>query len=441
MYTTRDYVVDQLRKYMAAGYILAPEKESSPLTNLGSLASISPAELMLGAALKTPGLLSGGAAALLDGVNDGIDTKLETRRNWCKNPIAQVNTAKVSVSASAGLLEQSLKRVTCTWHKGIDFCFRLSGKQPADTSLRALRLNVVETGLNGAPAKPGDIVTASAYVNTVDPSVPITEGLRWIIVFTDAAGVQLKAETQTPKIADETLVDTRISFTAAAAPAETALVTARLEQLTTTSEDAMAFEVTGILVETSNQAGVQFPNLEQITSGEAGFSGTAHESVSYIGPLAAGTSRTVALMFQPSTEAQEDVIFGGAGGSKGPYLFSAKESPNLRFYDNNVSASFALGAGGAEAGQTHLLVIVREGKLTKLYIDGVLRGEGEGDGWNYAGPLYIGANSATGNAGFGGFLLPFAVCLRALTAAEIRSLYRLISLQRNRLRVHEAGNP
>ena len=82
----RQLLVDYLTGLDGLALLYAPATDTDPLTDLsgngrdGTLAN--------GAALSDSGLVDGGAAVVLDGTNDHVDTGWETRTNHCSNPVA-----------------------------------------------------------------------------------------------------------------------------------------------------------------------------------------------------------------------------------------------------------------------------------------------------------------------------------------------------------------
>jgi hypothetical protein len=120
------------------------------------------------------------------------------------------------------------------------------------------------------------------------------------------------------------------------------------------------------------------------------------------------------------------------------YALYTGENNGLVFYvTDGVTLNFSPDAGfGLWNGEWHLVAGTYDGHIVRLYVDGVEVGDGTAatiGGINYNlgdnGRFYIGAYRGTCDYGFTGDVDEVQVFSRALTAAEVESIY------------HGAGTP
>jgi hypothetical protein len=241
----------------------------------------------------------------------GLDLNVPTVAqisNVVTNPKAQDNTTGVDSASTSGLLAGVFARVPCTWDAEADFCYQWGATQPADTTLRARQLRILPLGPTGHPAGPGDVWTCSAFIKSLNPSVG-TRGFRWVIVWSDAAGVQIGATVVSPEIDDDTFVaGDRFSYTTPPAPANTAFLHARLDQTTVTANDVMLAEATRIQVEKAPAAS---PYFDGDTLGYR-WSGLADNSVTVPTPKLTGKG----FSWQPARKLLEWVKAADGDGSR-----------------------------------------------------------------------------------------------------------------------------
>jgi hypothetical protein len=392
--TRRERFVDRAIELEAA-YLLAPETAADPLTNLGTV-PLSPGELKNGAVLSASGLVDGGAAAVLDGTNDYIDTLWKTRTNLCTNPGFEVNTAGWDGSSSTYINTTAISRVTTSPHSGSG-CLKVEATEPVPGGARFTFAGAATTDytiafwIKGASAG----ATVQCYLGEADAGT-----------FTLKA-VVLTTEWQKVEISFKSAADANLIF-----------VTRSTAKNTTWFLD-------DVLIEKGTSVGEFFPTAAQLESGEAGWSGTAHASASDIGPFARGTARTFVGFANRTDSASNDVIFGStstalfrlASGTNTPLLFP--KASNFKAWESAWPGNAQDVAFGVIADAS--------AKTAQLYIDGTDKGSGSTtDTWESAGSTMTLGGWFTGGASdpFKGSLLPFAVFTRALSAAEIKSLYR-----------------
>jgi hypothetical protein len=118
------------------------------------------------------------------------------------------------------------------------------------------------------------------------------------------------------------------------------------------------------------------------------------------------------------------------------YALYSDVNGGLVFYvADGVTLNFSPDAGlGVWDGDWHLVAGTYDGHVVRLYVDGVEVGEGTAAtiaGINYNlgsnGRFYIGAYRGTCNYGFSGNIDEVQVFSRALTAAELESIYHAVS--------------
>jgi hypothetical protein len=182
--------------------------------------------------------------------------------------------------------------------------------------------------------------------------------------------------------------------------------------------------VTAVLVEQTASLNEYFPTPAQLTSGEAGWSGTAHQSASDIGPFARGTARTFVMMAKRDTQNTADGILRTDNGTTGPRLYLAAEpNQDLAVWEADTSGdNESFTPTGITAGEPFLLALTMDeaANLAKLYVDGQLIGTAEEtDPYNAPGTLRLGE---VGGGPFDGSMLPFAVFTGVLSDAEVAYL-------------------
>lgn len=278
---------------MDFGYILAPETNTDPLTNLGSIAGIPDAVLKNGASLQTPGLIDGGASALLDGTNDYIDTGWPTRSNLCTNPYPYLAATGFSTVGSTSLMPLGLLP------PGLPISVPGGLRVESETGADGVRYTIPEK------LTAGKTYTFSAYVFQESGTSTIRAIARGPV------GTILK-DIAFPN--SETLgnwVRVFATFTA------TESITHYFDVI----QNVGTMFVTGFLIEETPGVLPYFPEPTQIASGEAAIGSTYVD----IGPFARNAARTFVGVASHVEGASYDEFLGG---SLAPPYFGLGTPPN-----------------------------------------------------------------------------------------------------------------
>lgn len=183
--------------------------------------------------------------------------------------------------------------------------------------------------------------------------------------------------------------------------------------------------IDAICTELGSTGGAYFPTSAQLSSGEAGWLGTANASQSDMGCFANGTVRTFSCWVKVLTSGMHNVIGRGVSGTEDFALRVNGASGAIDAYTNSTTVS--LSPSAAVTGPwMHLVVVADEpGDTMKLYKDGSLVS-------SVAWSAQWGAPHVENYLSFGTFAGSFmnghlsyvTVHQRALTADEILNLFR-----------------
>lgn len=392
MSTARDRWVQKAQE-LGALYVLGPTAGASTLEDLSTYAR-GVAELKNGATLSASGLVDGGAAAVLDGTDDYIDTLWATRTNLVTNPSFEIDLAGWT---SAGT-PTTRERTTSEAHDGA-----------------ASQKIVMDEANEGAVTVPSMTTTVSkTYTASSYVKAPV------------GTKVQIRLEERTAADAEVGLsigeviatggwdrVSVSRAFGATGAKA-------RIRVICTTP---VTFYFDDVLLEQSGVVSEYFPTVAQLESGLAGWSGTAHESASDIGPFARGTARTFVGFANRTESATDDSFFGGTDATS-PFLWCSAAGNTMQWQAQHGAGSPTTYVGAWPGnGLTTSFAQTFDGvtKLAGLYINGLLKEEvAHANIFSGKGRLIIGGIEP-GTAIWVGSMLPFAVFPKSLSAAEVYS--------------------
>ncbi|MCA9324712.1 hypothetical protein KDA23_01415 [Candidatus Saccharibacteria bacterium] len=202
----------------------------------------------------------------------------------------------------------------------------------------------------------------------------------------------------------------------ATAPATTAYVGVALYATNLEVDDT--FDVDGVMCEKSSEDGSFIPSLTDIASGEAAWSGTAHDSISAIGAYAQNSVRTYMGWAWRDTTANEDNLFGATAAAPFFRLFPGNQ--NWQITPDNFEFDTVATWPGVTQWVHWALVVDQTANTAIPYIDGTA---GSVDTMTYdfltdCGDLVIGGRN-TSSGRFDGRMAWFSVHTSALTAEQI----------------------
>lgn len=382
----------QANPRIAVAYNPAAGDTTAP--NLGALPGVPALTLKNGAALQTPGLVQGGASALLDGVNDYLDTGVVTRTNKCLNPwpasikyFAGNNSSAFSITEGHGIV------ATCNNAGPITFGLYYLG---AGVGKRL-------------PVKGGEEVTASALLNLNTANLSVRVRMEWY----DSTGTRLTIAEGEPGTGG------RLKLTAVA-PAQAAEVT--ITFYANGGHEGDKIEWKDFLI----GEGEFFPTPEQLESGWAGWAGTPNESESDIGPFARGTSRVFMGVADRQSEAARGVLVGRAGAASS--MLAVEGASAVKFWPNASAgpAIWATAWPGLNQRVVWTLSFDSSTSKAELWIDGVSQGvQTIASGWpQNSNIMFLGSR---GSDLWNGSMLPFLMAIapageQALSGEEIARL-------------------
>lgn len=419
----RSQFVRKCRQYGAV-YLLAPETVSSELENLGTL-SISKAELKNGATLATPGLVSGGAVAALDGTNDYIETAWRTRTNLMTNPSIEVDLTDWFHDGT-NVEYINWERSVAWTADGTASLYVKARCTVAGGRVRAWSRNGGTT--TGYLVTAGNKYAISCQVNVATlPANGPGIYVRWM----KADGVTTISDsfTRSSMATSRGVQSISAVYTA---PAEAASCHIMIGHYNQGNELALneitEYSIDTVLLEEAETVGSYFPTVAQLASGEAGWSGTAHRSSSQLGVFANGTSRTFAGIASRANSSTRDTILGSSSTT-------ARTWVQLRIGEGSQDVVFTVDGdanrvawSGAWPGNEQTvawgLTFNETTNIAELFINGVSKGTRELT-QAYAtlpGSLQLGTTgNGTGNP-LAGQMLPFAVFFKTLSRIEIEEL-------------------
>lgn len=405
---------ESVARRFGAAYLLGPEDGEGPLANRGNLSGIPTAVLKNGAALSTPGMLTGAAQADLDGENDYIDTGWETRTNYNKTPTAE-NESGWSTSGANTLsyvTEPTLSGLT----KSAKFTYQ-------DTTALALlhggNVPVPDEPIWGTVAiwVPEDF-DGEVYVSleqlvgseTLDTSNRNSTGKargEWILLDmqVDPAAEDLLGQLRIRTLAGKTPSAGKHIFVGAALITKDRITS--LDEIFPTPAQLEPFDAS------------------KPESGLAGWSGEPHESASDIGPFARGTKRAFAVWAKNDDpeRAFAQTLFGSTVSRPICYIISGK----VWFYTDTANVSWEIGT----ITDPTLFVLLHDpaAETAELYVDGESLGVKAlaGDYPSPGGTLIIGHWGSSSDY-WPGALLPFSTTLGTLTEAQVKELSEATAL-------------
>lgn len=167
------------------------------------------------------------------------------RTNLVHNPRAAAGGA-AGVSSGVGVTDVAHTQVPCSWHPGIDRCYRVVGRSAAGSGVRSL----VFTPETAAAVVARRKYTVSAFVKITGAwtSVVGTEGIRWYVVWHDASSAIVGTELGPSILPPHPVDDTRLATTFRA-PAGAVRGTFQLRQDTAAAGEELSYELTGLLLE------------------------------------------------------------------------------------------------------------------------------------------------------------------------------------------------
>lgn len=300
--THRERLLQEASKLPQIAYLLAPEKTSDPLTNLGSLGSQIPdGELKGDAHLVYPGLVRGGASVSLDGSGDYVDSGWGTRTNLHRNPNREAGIGGFFTNPGAPVSELSADESNP--HSG-------TTALKVETTGEAVNEGF-SYGFNAGRYVPGfaagDPVTYSEWISAPEGA------LLTISVRVYGENGEFISVVNTTNFTGTGTYE-RVSVSIEALPAATFEI--RCFVLTRSTAQAITFWADDGLIEKATTEGDFFPTPTQLESGLAGWAGEPNESESDIGPFARGTSRVFLVAVESPLE-NEEVIFGASALSEG----------------------------------------------------------------------------------------------------------------------------
>lgn len=157
--------------------------------------------------------------------------------------------------------------------------------------------------------------------------------------------------------------------------------------------------------------------------------------------------RTISVWIKPNSVNADNIIFSYGTGS-GNQVYGASFSPTTMFnftYSTNLAFANTTTAGNWK----HFVVTYDASNVAKIYVNGVLGNQGSFPFWSTvsSNKFYLGNLLGSSSGGFNGAIDDLKIYNRALTAAEVLSLYNnntLLSSQsfnQNNLEVKLYPNP
>lgn len=413
--TAREEFIARARATGKLGYLMAPASDVDPLEDLsdykrGTITQVG------GAARSAAPLLEGGGSIFLDGTNDYLETGWLTRTNLVPNPSLEVSTSKWVLAAS-GWASSSIER-SKLWAVDGEYSLRLQAVKDATATARSFEVYAPGTGTSGMPVTAANTYTLSYRANVIDT---VSTLLQARIIWYNAAGAEISATA----VSFSTAVGEKDVVHTAVSPALAAFAAVSMLGSTSVSGDTVDIRMDAIKFEAAAAAGTYFPSIGQLASGEAGWSGTANESASDIGPFARGTSRTFVSVHSRRGRLTTDIFIGGSGisepGRTAFYLDAATE--DVRFGANLGTVLKWTGAA-AVPGVTQSLAASfnNVANTVDLVANSALVSQlAHAVDFGGIGTLQIGAR-ASGTSPFEGSIAATAVFLGALTVDEMQEL-------------------
>lgn len=418
----RKKFVNRAQEY-GARLLYAPEVVADPLTNLGSLA-LPAGVLKNGAALKAPGMIEGSVSALLDGVNDFIDTEWLTRTNRMTNPSFEVDLTDWINDVSNATMELFERVFAFGWAiDGGIWGLRVKAKSTANGAfVRAWSKS--SGGAGGFPVTAGQKYTISGVVNvTTLPAKAPKFYIRWMnaanaVISDSSGGAATIVGVNEPSF----------TVTAPAGAVACHIMFGHYNQGNTLElGETTNFIIDSVMLEQAEVVGEYFPKTSHITNGEAGWSGTTGKSTSQMGPFANGTTRVFAgVATRPSTGTAV-ALLGSSSGVVGSWvrLTIAKETKNVFFTVNGGVNQVSWENAWPAINTTTIWVLIFDEKndTAELYINGVSQGVKAVVQQHSVEPgrAQLGIVASVTEPWIGN-ILPFALFQKTLTVKQIEEL-------------------
>lgn len=333
-----------------------------------------------------------------DGVDDQITTAYTTRRNLLTNPNFETNTTGWAASASGA----TISRVTSEFQDG------------------AASLQVVHDGVaanRGAAISMVTVAPSLSYTASLYVKAPAGAALTLALSDFQADGTTLVGTTTQAYTGTGNWDRVSVTRTFGALGVKAYL------NFYNTVAVARTWYVDSVLLEQAASAGTYFPTAAQLTSGDAGWTGTANASISEIGAFANGTSRTFSGWAWRDTNTTADVLIGST--SAGVLLRLNAGADTISFFPSNLGAAVTWAWPGSNQWVHWALVFNEAADTALLYINGALvSSQTQTVQWiPDPGAMTIGARSTIGADSFDGKLAHIGVNTSALTLAQIQNLY------------------
>jgi hypothetical protein len=177
------------------------------------------------------------------------------RENLIPNPRAhlQPDPGNMSVGGSPGMTEVAISVIPCDWYPIVDHAFRAVGRQPSDTTPRALWIAFGGARTSGLPVVGGLPYAVTARVRVSNHSYDV-RGFNWVVTWSDVDGAQLSVD-RGPDVHDEAALEGAVLSAAFEAPRAAAYAQVRLEQGTATADDLISFDMTLVQFEQASEPG------------------------------------------------------------------------------------------------------------------------------------------------------------------------------------------
>lgn len=417
-----------------AAFIYAPQEASDPLENLGSV-SLPNGERKGDTVLTVPGLAKGRAASTHDGAGDYIDTLWPTRTNRCVDPIAPSSAAYSGGNPYWAVTNGVATKV------GADvagFTYDGAADEYALQIVKGASGQILVQGQGTKaqeekhPVTAGTTYTLSNYVRH---NAPAQRECRVTLLWWKADATTL-ISTTTQSTACPVGQEARASLTAVAPP-EAAFVRLRIEPTLGGGLEGEVYAVTRVLFEETAEVKAYFPTPGQLApwspsnpeGGLAGWSATANNSASDIGPWARGTIRTLVSAARRDSQTTTDALAGGSGPvtADAPLWWFDDFNDQVRWLANGGGSTEIFAGAGLEAEKQGILSLTFDdpGNTVTLTKDLAVVGESEiTDTFKGAasGRLLIGAR-LSGSTPYHGLLLPFLVFTRPLTLGDLEAIF------------------
>lgn len=300
-----------------------------------------------------------GRGIYLDGTSGIVTTPFTARRNYMPNPSAEVDAGFSTTNGAASTPVRSTD-----WASDGSASFKVV--TPGTNTYDGIRLG----GTTTITVAQNDVISVSVRVkNGSGASRKFTLGGTFYTGGSSSGG--MGATTQTAAIADGAETTVTVTFPAVPAGKDSMSIFVTVVD-SAGAAAASTYYVDSVLVEKAAAAGSFFPTRAQLTSGEAGWLGTADASFSDLGCFANGTVRTFLGVYRRDDSATVDTLIGGFVLSNATVLKLAAGSGDLLLLVGGNTYTYT-GAWPSD-GLPHLwaLEFDEPANTADLYIDGVL---------------------------------------------------------------------